>query len=90
VTGTNFVPGSLIRWNGTDLPTTLNGGLIAQVPAGDIATGGTAAVTVLNPTPGGGVSNPLTFTVATGGVGPKSLAVDPTGKFAYVANSGLP
>src|SRR6202521_3507208 len=90
VTGTNFVPGSLIRWNGTDLPTTLNGGLIAQVPAGDIATAGTAAVTVFNPTPGGGVSNPLTFTVATGGVGPNSLALDPTGKFAYVANEGCP
>jgi hypothetical protein len=41
VTGTSFVPGSLIRWNGTDLPTTLNGGLIAHVPAGDIATAGT-------------------------------------------------
>ena len=30
----------------------------------------------------------MTFTIATGGVGPQSVAVDPTGKFAYVANEG--
>ena len=91
VMGTNFVPNSVVLWNGKDLPTALNGGpLIAQVPASDIATVGTAAVTVFNPAPGGGASNPATFTIAAGGVGPTSLAVDPTGKFAYVANEGCP
>jgi 6-phosphogluconolactonase (cycloisomerase 2 family) len=79
-----------VRWNGNDLPTTVNGGLLAQVPAGDIATAGTAAVTVFNSAPGGGESNPAAFNIAAGGVGPKSLAVDPTGKFAYVANEGCP
>jgi DNA-binding beta-propeller fold protein YncE len=80
-----------LRWNGKDLPTTLNSGpLIAQVSASDIATAGTAAITVFNPAPGGGVSNPVTLTVTAGGVGPTSLAVDPTGKFAYVANDGCP
>ena len=87
VFGTNIAPNSVIRWNGTDLPTTING---AQVPASDIAAAGSAAVTVFNPAPGGGVSSPVSFNIAPGGVGPTSLAVDPTGKFAYVANEGCP
>jgi 6-phosphogluconolactonase (cycloisomerase 2 family) len=91
VIGTNVATGSVIRWNGTNLPTTLNGGpLTANIPASDIATAGTATVTVFNPAPGGGVSSPVTFNIAAGGVGPTSLAVDPTGKFAYVANNGCP
>lgn len=49
-----------------------------------------AAVTVFNPAPGGGASNPATFTITAGGVGPTSLAVDPAGKFAYAANEGCP
>ena len=80
-----------MRWNGTDRPTTSNGsinGLIAQISASDIAAAGTAAVTVFNPGPGGGSSNSLTFTITPGAVDPQSIAVDPTGKFAYVANSG--
>jgi len=91
VMGTNFVPSSVIRWNGKDLPTTLNGGpLMAQIPANDIATAGTTTVTVFNPAPGGGASNPVSFNIAAGGVGPTALAVDPSGKFAYVANEGCP
>ncbi len=45
-------------------------------------------VTVFNPGPGGGLSNSLTFTITTGAVDPQSIAVDPTGKFAYVINGG--
>jgi hypothetical protein len=37
--------------------------LTASVPASLIATAGTATVTVVNPTPGGGTSNGLTFTI---------------------------
>ena len=91
VNGTNFAPSWVIRWNGTNLPTTLDGGaLIANIPASDIATAGTATVTVFNPAPGGGVSSPVSFNIAAGGVGPASMAVDPTGRFAYVANEGCP
>jgi YVTN family beta-propeller protein len=87
----NFVAGSVVRWNGTDRPTTGNGsvnGLTAQISASDIAAAGTATVTVFNPAPGGGSSNPLTFTITPGAVDPQSIAVDPAGKFAYVMNSG--
>ena len=83
--------GSVVRWNGSDRPTTSNGsvnGLIAQISASDIAAAGTAAVTVFNPAPGGGSSNSLTFTITTGAVDPQSIAVDPTGKFAYVTDGG--
>jgi 6-phosphogluconolactonase len=94
VNGSNFVASSVVRWNGSDRPTAVrstNGTLLtAQIPASDIAASGTAAVTVFNPAPGGGSSNTSTFTITTGGVDPQSIAVDPTGKFAYVANTGCP
>jgi 6-phosphogluconolactonase len=89
--GTDFVAGSVVRWNGSDRPTTSNGtvnALTAEISAADIAAAGTAAVTVFNPAPGGGSSNSLTFTITTGAVDPQSIAVDPAGKFAYVMNRG--
>jgi YVTN family beta-propeller protein len=91
VVGLNFVVGSVVRWNGTDRPTTFDSGgsvLTAQISASDIAAAGTAAVTVFSPGPGGGNSNSSTFTITTGAVDPLSIAVDSTGKFAYVANAG--
>jgi hypothetical protein len=77
VTGTNFVSGSLVRWNGANRPTTFVSGtqLTAAIPAADVATTGNASVTVFNPAPGGGVSNPQTFNISPlpqvtiGGVG---------------------
>jgi 6-phosphogluconolactonase (cycloisomerase 2 family) len=88
--GSNFVTGSVVRWNGSDRPTTSDAvnGLLAQISASDIATAGTAAVTVFNPGPGGGSSNALTFTINSGAFYPQSIAVDPAGKFAYVASQG--
>jgi YVTN family beta-propeller protein len=90
VDGQNFVAGSVVRWNGSDRPTTVgnSGQLSAQISASDIASPGTAAVTVFNPTPGGGSSNTATFTITAGGMFPQSIAVDEMGKFAYVANEG--
>lgn len=83
--------GSVVRWNGSDRPTTGSGAvnaLTAQVSASDIAAAGTAAVTVFNPAPGGGTSNSWTFTITAGAVDPQSIALDPAGKFAYVMNGG--
>ena len=54
-----------MRWNGTDRTTTFVSStqLQAQILAGDIASAGTAPVTVFNPTPGGGTSSAQTFTI---------------------------
>jgi YVTN family beta-propeller protein len=83
VDGQSFLPSSVVQWNGSNLPTTFIGqSLIAQIPEADIASIGTATVTVFNP---GGSSNEWPFTI--GGC-PQSIAVDPAGKFAYVANYG--
>jgi uncharacterized protein (TIGR03437 family) len=65
VNGTNFVNGSIVRWNGADRATNFvnSSQLTAQIPATDVAAVGTASVTVFNPEPSGGTSNPLTFTI---------------------------
>ncbi len=66
VNGTNFVNGSVVRWNGQNRQTTFVSStqLTAQIPASDLATAGTAGVTVFNPAPGGGVSNTANFTIS--------------------------
>ena len=66
VNGSNFVSGSKVRWNGSDRTTSLSSAtsLTASIPASDIATAGTASVTVNNPAPGGGPSNALSFTIS--------------------------
>jgi hypothetical protein len=65
ITGTNFVNGAVVRWNGNPRPTTFVSStqLTAAIPASDIATAGTANVTVFNPAPGGGESGAVTFTI---------------------------
>jgi trimeric autotransporter adhesin len=89
VGGSNFVASSVVQWNGSAQPTIISeaGYLEAQIDASDIAAGGTPTVTVFNAAPGGGTSNTATFTIGAGV--PQSIAVDPSGKFAYVANGCL-
>ena len=69
VAGTGFVSGAKVNWNGTGLSTTFVSGskLTATVPASDVATAGTALVTVSNPAPLGGNSNSAVFQITTGG-----------------------
>jgi hypothetical protein len=66
VSGTGFVPGATINFNHTSLATTFIDieHLAAMVPAADVASAGTIAVTVVNPGPGGGSSNVAYFQVA--------------------------
>jgi uncharacterized protein (TIGR03437 family) len=63
VIGSNFVSGSVVRWNGTNLMTTFQSPtlLTAAVPGSLITTAGTASITVFNLAPGGGLSNAVTF-----------------------------
>lgn len=65
VSGTGFVSGSEVLWNGTPLGTVFNSSveLRALVFNTDIATPGNAQVSVRNPAPGGGTSNALTFDI---------------------------
>jgi hypothetical protein len=65
VTGTGFIPGSTLRWKGADRVTTYGTDtrLTATIPATDIASQGTAAVTIFTPAPGGGTSGAMTFTI---------------------------
>ncbi len=85
VSGSGFVPSSVVRWNGSNRPSTFfNSNLLqASISATDIATPGPAQVTVSTPSPGGGVSSPWTFTV-TGNPVPLLSSVVP----GYVAPGG--
>src|SRR5262249_2633856 len=73
VNGTGFVPGSVIRWNGSPRATQFvnNAQLTATIPPSDIANPTTGVITIANPAPGGGVSGPrfVSVTVPTYGVG---------------------
>jgi uncharacterized protein (TIGR03437 family) len=65
VTGANFVPGAVLRWNGSIRPTNVLDGtdLTAQISAADIALVGRITIDVLNPSPGAGASNSVNFTI---------------------------
>jgi Tol biopolymer transport system component len=65
VSGTKFVDNSIVRWNGADRPTvrTSGGFLDAMISATDVASPGSAEVTVWNPAPGGGLSGVVRFTI---------------------------
>jgi uncharacterized protein (TIGR03437 family) len=66
VAGTGFVPGAVVRWNGSDRPTSFVSStlLLVAITAADVATAGSVQVTVFNPPPGGGLSVVATFTIS--------------------------
>lgn len=65
IKGVGFVSGSVVQWNGQNLATTfVSGGVLnTVVPASSLGRPGAAVVTVANPAPGGGVSNPQFFEI---------------------------
>lgn len=65
--GTGFTSNSIVGWNGEGRATTLVSGtqLSADISAADIATPGTARITVFDVSPGGGTSPSVNFTVNT-------------------------
>jgi hypothetical protein len=86
ITGTGFISTSTAYWNNTKLTTTFNAStldLSAMVPASDIASSGVAQIVVVTPSPGGGMSNAVTFTItapqnplpAIGSLSPAATAV---------------
>ncbi len=80
--GSGFVSGSTIDFNGAPLATTFldSQHVSAVVPAADVASAATTSVTVANPAPGGGFSNVVYFQVA---------APESTVAFSKVANPSL-
>jgi uncharacterized repeat protein (TIGR01451 family) len=63
ITGTGFIPGAAVNWNGAYRTTTFvdAGHLTVAIPASDLATAGSAIITVANP--GSVASAPLTLAI---------------------------
>lgn len=77
LTGSGFDGFSVVRWNGSDRPTTVVNTTTIQalIPASDLVAVGTADVTVFTPAPGGGTSAARTFSIDP----PATLAVSASG-----------
>ena len=82
VNGTGFASAATVNWNGSPRATTFvsSSQLSAAINATDIAVAGTASVTVVNPTPGGGTSNVAYFLITAPttsiGTGRTDIAVE--------------
>jgi hypothetical protein len=65
VNGTGFATGAVLNWNGSARATTVlsSSSLQAAINSTDVAHIGTANVAVVNPLPGGGISNVVYFPV---------------------------
>ena len=68
VNGSGFVNGSVVKWNTTILTTTFISAtkLAALVPAVNISSAGTIAISVFTPAPGGGASSTVPLTISNG------------------------
>jgi hypothetical protein len=68
VTGTGFVQNSVVRFNDAARPTTFVSAtaLSAVLGEGDLRAAGTFSITVVNPAPGGGTSNAMSFQLVNG------------------------
>lgn len=70
--GSGFIADSQAQWNGESRPTTFvsETELKIAINAADLSAPGSATVTVVNPAPGGGTSNPATFQIGQVGDNP--------------------
>jgi len=90
VSGSGFTPQSTVLWNGlpriTIFSTTTS--MTAQILATDIANAGQAMIEVMTPSPGGGTTTPLTFTITAGpSPVPQISSLSPSG--ASTGTAGL-
>jgi hypothetical protein len=92
VNGSSFVTGTVVRWNGSNRTTTFVSAsqLTAQIQAADITSAGTAQVTVFSPTPGGGTSAALPFTITQPPPPPPAAGLVAAYNFDQGAGSVLP
>jgi trimeric autotransporter adhesin len=87
VTGSGFVPTTMIQVNGSARPTSFisTTQVSATLVAADVATGATLSLTVVNGTPGGGTAAPASIMVVASNPVPTITSVLPP---ALVAGSG--
>jgi hypothetical protein len=80
VTGSGFVPVTVIDVNGTARPTTyIDGGTVSvTITAADLAVAGTLALTAVNPAPGGGTSSASGLPVGAPTLTPRIFSVAPS------------
>jgi uncharacterized repeat protein (TIGR03803 family) len=78
INGSNFLSSSVVAFNGSSRATTFvsSNQLTIALTTADLATAGSFPVSVTNPSPGGGTSNVVDFTVASGTTG--SVTLSPT------------
>jgi hypothetical protein len=85
-TGTNFAGNAVLNFNGATsqilLITSDHTFLQALVPASAFASPGTVQVTVSNPSPGGGPSNSLPFTITAPSLVPTISSLNPSSAMA--------
>src|SRR3984957_19127348 len=88
VLGTGFVSTSVVKWNSISLTTTFVNSkqLTASVPDSFVAAVGLGAITVVSPTPGGGISNVFYFPVAAS----EASTRFPTSPSSSVSVGGMP
>ena len=88
VTGAGFVSGSAVYWNGSIRQTTFvnSSKLTAAISASDIASAGTATITVFTPGPGGGSSNSQFFWITNTEAQPYFAIKDVTGNVNLTAH----
>jgi len=80
VVGSNFASTAVLQINGVAKPTTVTfpNQLSAQISASDIASAGSAQITVVNPSPGGGPSAPAVLTIVQPNPVPTITSISPT------------
>jgi hypothetical protein len=98
VTGTGFLAGATVTWDGMDRTTTYVSAtkVVAAIPQSDLTAARTVSVRVRNPDPTAGSSNRLSFViVASGGVGPEDFpiliteTIDNSAPNGPIVNGGL-
>ncbi len=89
--GTGFSHQSIVKWDGSSLTTTFVSAtqLTASVPNALLASPGTVTVTVVNPSPGGGISNGQTFAVLVTRINATVNSLSRNGSGAIVAHLTL-
>lgn len=96
LTGTNFVPQSVATLNGANLTTTFEGptSLQAAISGNDLIAPGTEQIAVVNPAPGGGLSNQVALNVldpipTITSITPTSVQAGGTGTTITLAGTGF-